>query len=155
MRNIQLGELSDVSVVPANLMASAIGNVTFGFTVANEIPANGIIEINLPNGFNTAAATGTYTVNGTNYEAVGDPNVPLITLTGDGNGSGITAAANFTISGIQNPSTVADTSVGSIYTYDSLLSGRDYGEIAAMTITPPPPPLLVAATIVSAVTTIS
>ena len=49
--------LGSPSVVPASLVAGALGNVDVSFTTLNPIPANGAIDITFPAGFDVSGAT--------------------------------------------------------------------------------------------------
>ena len=102
------------NVEPASLVAGAVGNIVVTFTTANPVANNGKVVITLPAGFvidsgGASAVTAGGTYNGTAYTGIGVVGQD-ITLTGDGNGTGMTAAevVSITIDKIKNPAVTGD-----------------------------------------------
>lgn len=118
------GSLSTADIEPACLQVNAKGLVSISFTTQNPFPADGLIEIDFPSGFN---GTGCNTVS--NASGI-DGSFSIATSNGDGTndiisitrsaGSEVSAstAVSFSINSITNPSATGSTGTYSVKTQD-------------------------------------
>ena len=133
------GPLTNPSVVPASLVAGAYSNVTVGFGTSIPWPANGLLRVTFPAGFEIVGAS-LVSASGPNGSFFTSTSGQTLTLTRLGDGSTFMGSTFITFSGsfggIRNPGVSGATGTFSVST--TLADGTvvDSGTAPAVAITP-------------------
>jgi hypothetical protein len=117
---ISAGALTNASVVPASLVASAYSDVVVAFTATNNIPNNGKIKITFPSGFTISSVVSADITSSLDGSFTSSVSGQTLTVTRSG-GTAQKGAQTITIgnSKVKNPSSAGTTGTYTISTTSS------------------------------------